>query len=67
MGSELVGLIENHEIPCGGEELLLDFFVPGHLVESDDEVVEILEGIACRCRCFKCGRKNIKLKSELLE
>ena len=50
VGGELVRLVEHHEVPASGAELLLQFFVARHLVKANDEVVDVLERIAARGR-----------------
>src|ERR1035441_1561529 len=46
MRREFVGLVEHDEIPAGGAKLFLKLLVAGHLVEPDDEMIEVFEGIA---------------------
>ena len=48
VGGELVRLVEDDQVPAGGAELLLQLLVARHLVEANDEVVEVLKGIAAR-------------------
>ena len=48
VGGELVGFVEDDQVPAGGAELLLQFLVAGHLVEPDDELIVILERVAAR-------------------
>lgn len=67
MGGELVGFIENHEIPRGREKLFLKLLVACHLIEPDNEVIEILEGISGGRRGLKSGGEDIELKPEFFE
>ena len=43
---ELVRFVEDHQIPRGRAELVLQFLVARHLVEPDDQVIVVLKGIA---------------------
>ena len=67
VGGELVRFVEDDEVPGFGAELVLELLVARHLVEADDEVVEVLEGIAGRRGTFEFAGEHAELEAELLE
>ena len=67
VGGELVGLVEDDQVPPGGAELRLQLLVPGHLVEPDDELVVVLERVAARRGLLQQRREDAELQAELLE
>lgn len=67
VGSELVGLVEDDQIPPGRAELRLQMLVPRHLVEPNDELMVILERVARWRRFFQRGREDSELQAEFLE
>ena len=67
VGGELVGLVEDDEVPAGGAELLLQLLVAGHLVETDDELVVVLERVAARRGLLQERRVDAEFEAELLE
>ncbi len=67
VGGELVRLVEHDEIPASGAELLLQVFVARHLVEPNDEVINVLKRIAARGGCFQVVCKDAEFQTELLE
>ena len=48
MRGKLVGFVEHDQIPRSEAELFLELFVARHLVEPDNEVIVVREGIAAR-------------------
>ena len=66
MGGELVGLVEDDQVPPGDTELRLRLLVPGHLVEPDDQLVVVLERLARRGLLEERGI-DAELQAELLE
>ena len=62
VGGELVGLVEDDQVPPGGAELLLQLLVPRHLVEPDDELIVVLErdcrsAMAAPAAARRCGTR----------
>src|ERR1035441_3040023 len=57
MRREFVGLVEHDEVPAGGAKLILKLLVARHLVEPDDEMIEVFEGIAA-------GRDGLQVAGE---
>ena len=48
VGGELVGFVEYDQVPPGRAELLLQCLVACHLVQTNDEVVDVFKRITAR-------------------
>jgi len=48
MRRKLVGFIENDKVPSGGAKLVLEVFIARHLIEANDKMIDIFEGISAR-------------------
>ena len=66
MGGQFVGFVEYDQVPAGVAELLLQLKVAGHLVETNDEQVLVLEGVAAGGGLFERRRVDAELQAELL-
>ncbi len=66
MGGGFVGLVEDHDIPTRGAQPLLKVGVAGKLVEANDQLVDILEGIAAGGDGLHLPGKETELEPELL-
>ncbi len=64
---EFMGFVEDHEIPAGVDELVLQFFIAGHLVQADNQLRVIFKRIPTGRDLFEFGRVDAELQSELLE
>ena len=62
-----MGLVEHGQIPPGGTKLVLQFFVARHLVQANDEIIQVLEGISARRGGFEFFGEHAKFQPELLE
>ena len=67
VSSKLVRLVEHYEIPAGVAELLLQLFIARHLVEANDEVIDVFKRIAAWGGGLQVFCKDAKLQTELLE
>ena len=61
MRCELVGLVENCEVPSRGAEFVLQVLVARHLVEANDEMINVLERVPARSSGLQIFGKNAKL------
>ena len=64
---ELVGLVEDGEVPSGVAELFLKLLVPRHLVETNDELMVVVERVPARRGRFEQRRVDAEFEPELLE
>ena len=67
VGRQLVGLVEDDEVPARARGLLLELVVSGELVEPNDELVSVLERVAAWRGELHLAAKDLKLQAELLE
>ena len=78
VGGEFVGLVEDDQVPAGGEEFFLERagplflaiaaeFASGELVEADNEFVGVLEGVGAGSGIVDRPREDAELQAELLE
>ena len=67
VGGELVGFVEDDQVPAGGAELFLQLLVARHLVEADDQLMMVFERIAARRGLLQKRRVDAELQTELLE
>lgn len=67
VGGQLMGFVEDYQVPAGGAELGLEILVVRHLVESHDHLMMILERVIRRRRRFEGRRVDVELQAELLE
>jgi hypothetical protein len=67
VGGELVRFVEHDQVPSGSAELLLQFFVARHLVEANDEVVNVFKRIATWRGSFQVFGEDAEFQAELLE
>ncbi len=65
VGRELVGLIEHHQIPASETELRLDLHVARHLIEPDDQMIVVGEGITARRSGLQLAGKDAELQAKL--
>ena len=61
MSSQLVSLVEDHQVPTSLQQLALGRpwlfalagaanFIPGNLIQPDDQIVYVFKGVSGRCR-----------------
>ena len=67
MGGELVRFVEHDQVPAGSAELLLQVFVARHLIETNDEVINVFKWIAARGGGFQVFGEDAEFQAELLE
>ena len=67
VGRELVGLVEDGQVPSGVAELLLELLVPRHLVETNDELMVVVERVPARRGRLQQRGVDAEFEPELLE
>ena len=67
LSSKLVRLVEHDKIPSGSTKLLLQLFVSGHLVETNNKVIDVFKGVSARSSRFQISGEDSEFEPELLE
>ncbi len=67
MGGEFVRLVEHDQIPTCGAEFFLEFLITRHLIQANDEGVDVFKRIAARGSHFHVSGKDVELQPELFE
>src|SRR3989442_14324269 len=66
-GRQLVGLVDDHQIPVGEAKLFLQVVVAGKLVEARDHQVDIIKGVAAARLLDLFAREQGEGEAKLLE
>ena len=67
VGGELVGLVNDDQVPLGVFELLLVLFVARQLIQSADELVLFIEVVAGGALLLLLAAKDLELNTELFQ
>jgi hypothetical protein len=66
VGGQFEGFVEDDQIPAGIDEIVVQRFVAGHLIQSHDEHVVVLEDVAARRVLVELRREDVENQTEFV-